>query len=152
MDTLWDARLPCARSMHRLRMSSFRLIIFAQVINQSRYNKSVDWYALGVLIFEMLTGVPPFHKDDSNMMALYQRIQQGPSCVHFPSEISLLAKDLILRLLDGDPTKRLGNLRKEGNDVFEHRWFQEVDWNKLRNREITAPYLPKIAGDGDASA
>ncbi|THH18692.1 hypothetical protein EW146_g2355 [Bondarzewia mesenterica] len=122
-----------------------------EVINQSRYNKSVDWYALGVLIFEMLTGLPPFHQPDDSPMNLYQRIQRGPSIIRFPA-INILAKDLILKFLESDPSKRFGNLHHGAGDVFDHPWFREVDWVKLKNREITAPYLPKVAGDGDASA
>jgi serine/threonine protein kinase len=122
-----------------------------QVINQSRYNKSVDWYALGVLIFEMLTGLPPFHRPDDSPMALYARIQSGPSCIRFPA-INILAKDLILKFLETDPSKRYGNLRNGAGDVFSHTWFQEVNWEKLRNRDIVAPYLPKVTGEGDASA
>ncbi|KAI0067576.1 kinase-like protein [Artomyces pyxidatus] len=122
-----------------------------EVINQCRYNKSVDWYALGVLIFEMLTGLPPFHRPDDSPMALYGRIQSGPACIRFPA-INILAKDLVLKFLEGNPSKRYGNLRHGAGDVFAHPWFREVDWEKLRNREITAPYLPKVAGEGDASA
>lgn len=54
--------------------------------------------------------------------------------------------------MEADPSKRYGNLHHGAGDVFAHRWFSEVDWEKLRNREIQAPYLPRIAGDGDASA
>lgn len=84
-------------------------------------------------------------------MALYARIQSGPACVRFPA-INILAKDLILKFLESDPSRRYGNLRHGAGDVFAHAWFKEVDWDKLRNREITAPYLPKVAGEGDASA
>ncbi|KAH8996832.1 kinase-like domain-containing protein [Lactarius akahatsu] len=122
-----------------------------EVINQSRYNKSVDWYALGVLIFEMLTGLPPFHRPEDSPMALYARIQSGPSCIRFPA-INILAKDLILKFLESNPSKRYGNLRNGAGDVFSHHWFREVDWEKLRNRDIVAPYLPKVTGEGDASA
>jgi len=122
-----------------------------EVINQSRYNKSVDWYALGVLIFEMLTGLPPFHRPDDSPMALYARIQSGPSCIRFPA-INILAKDLILKFLESNPSKRYGNLRNGAGDVFSHPWFREVNWEKLRNRDIVAPYLPKVTGEGDASA
>ncbi|KAI0317401.1 kinase-like domain-containing protein [Amylostereum chailletii] len=122
-----------------------------EVINQSRYNKSVDWYALGVLIFEMLTGLPPFHRSDTAPMHLYTRIQAGPSSIRWPA-INLLAKDIILKFLEGDPSKRFGNLQHGAGDVFAHPWFREVDWDKLRERRITAPYLPKVTSDGDASA
>lgn len=122
-----------------------------EVVSQQRYNKSVDWYALGVLIFEMLSGLPPYHHPDPNPVLLYERITQGPAFIKWPA-FNGLATDLILKLMESDPSKRYGNLRHGAGDVFGHPWFKEVDWEKLRAREITAPYLPKINGDGDASA
>ncbi|WRT66517.1 uncharacterized protein IL334_003476 [Kwoniella shivajii] len=95
-----------------------------------RYNKSVDWYALGVLVFEML-------------------IIAGK--VRYPSYFDPLAKELLKNLLVGDLTKRYGNLRAGSSDIFAHGWFAEVDWDKLYRREIPAPYVPKIEGEGDAS-
>ena len=118
---------------------------------QHRYNKSVDWYALGVLVFEMLSGLPPYHSPDTNHAILYEKITRGPRFIRWPA-FGANATDLILKLMEGDPSKRYGNLRHGAGDVFAHVWFREVDWDKLRNREITAPYLPKIQGDGDASA
>ncbi|KAJ3773356.1 kinase-like domain-containing protein [Lentinula raphanica] len=127
-----------------------------EIISQQRYNKSVDWYALGVLIFEMLTGLPPYHQAQGNPAILYEKITAGPAHIRWPSanneEFPLLAKDLIVKLMDTDPSKRYGNMQHGAGDVFAHPWFREVDWQKLCSREIVAPYLPKIAGDGDASA
>ncbi|KAJ7108428.1 AGC/PKA protein kinase [Mycena crocata] len=124
-----------------------------EVIGQQRYNKSVDWYALGILIYEMLFGLPPYHMAEPNHMILYDRIQAGPSKAAFPpAAFSDQAKDLIMRLMEGDPSKRFGNMRHGAADVFAHPWFREVDWTRLEAREITAPYLPRIAGEGDASA
>jgi len=122
-----------------------------EILGGGRYNKSVDWYALGVLIFEMLSGLPPFHEPDAAPMVLYEKISQGPTCIKWPA-FNQNATDLILKFMERDPSKRYGNLRHGAGDVFAHPWFREVDWEKLKNREITAPYLPKIAGDGDASA
>ncbi|KAJ8589626.1 kinase-like protein [Rhizopogon salebrosus TDB-379] len=122
-----------------------------EIIGQQRYNKSVDWYALGVLIFEMLSGLPPYHQPDHNPVVLYEKITRGPSFIRWPPFQSN-ATDLILKLMEGEPSKRYGNMRNGTDDVFTHPWFREVDWNKLSNREIIAPYLPKITGDGDASA
>jgi len=122
-----------------------------QIIGQQRYNKSVDWYALGVLIFEMLSGLPPFHQPDHNPVVLYEKITRGPAFIRWPPFHSN-ATDIILKLMESEPSKRYGNMRHGAGDVFAHPWFHEVDWDKLRNREITAPYLPKITGDGDASA
>ncbi|KAH9927799.1 kinase-like domain-containing protein [Fomitopsis serialis] len=122
-----------------------------EIIGNARYNKSVDWYALGVLTFEMLSGLPPFHEPDISPVKLYEKITVGPAYIKWP-DFHPNAKDLILKLMEADPSKRYGNLRHGAGDVFAHRWFSEVDWDKLRNREIQAPYLPRINGDGDASA
>ncbi|KAI0827697.1 kinase-like protein [Trametes gibbosa] len=122
-----------------------------EIIGNARYNKSVDWYALGVLIFEMLSGLPPFHEPDISHVLLYEKITQGPSCVKWPA-FHPNATDLILKFMERDPSKRFGNMQHGAGDVFAHPWFREVDWKKLLNREITAPYLPRIASDGDASA
>ncbi|KAH7911373.1 kinase-like domain-containing protein [Hygrophoropsis aurantiaca] len=122
-----------------------------EIISQQRYNKSVDWYALGVLIFEMLSGLPPYHQQDHNPVLLYEKITRGPTFIRWPA-FQPYATDLILKLMEGDPSRRYGNLRHGAGDVFAHPWFREVDWDKLRNRDITAPYLPRINGDGDASA
>ena len=62
-----------------------------------------------------------------------------------------MAKELLRNLLVGDLSKRYGNLRNGSSDIFAHGWFAEVDWDKLYRREIPAPYVPKIAGEGDAS-
>lgn len=113
----------------------------------------MDWYALGVLIFEMLSGLPPFHQQEPNPVQLYEKISKGPKAItRWPTFFNVNATDLILKLMEGDPSKRYGNLKHGAGDVFAHPWFREVDWEKLRRREIMAPYLPKIESDGDASA
>ena len=122
-----------------------------KIIGQQRYNKSVDWYALGVLIFEMLSGLPPYHQPEANPVLLYEKITRGPAYIRWPA-FKEHATDLILKLMEGDASKRYGNMRHGAGDVFAHPWFREVDWVKLAAREITAPYLPKMASDGDASA
>lgn len=99
----------------------------------------------------MLSGLPPYHQPDGNPVLLYEKIVQGPSHIRWPN-FNPNATDLILKLMDSDPSKRYGNLQHGAGDVFAHVWFKEVDWEKLFKREITAPFLPRINGDGDASA
>ncbi|GAA5918181.1 hypothetical protein JCM8208_004052 [Rhodotorula glutinis] len=113
------------------------------------YNKSVDWYALGVLMFEMLAGYPPFFTEDSNPMRLYEKIIAGK--IRYPAYFTPEAKDLLKSLLTNDITKRFGNLANGSRDIFGHVWFQEVDWERLYRKEIPAPYVPKVDGDWDAS-
>lgn len=100
----------------------------------------------------MLSGLPPYHQAEANPVALYEKITQGPQYIRFPAAFNANVTDLILKLMESDPSKRYGNMRHGAGDVFAHPWFREVDWDKLATREITAPYLPKINGDGDASA
>ncbi|TEB38119.1 kinase-like protein [Coprinellus micaceus] len=123
-----------------------------EIVSQQRYNKSVDWYALGVLIYEMLSGLPPYHQQVPHHIELYEKIMQGPRYIRWPTAFNENATDLILKLMESDPSRRYGNLRHGAGDVFAHPWFKEVDWDKLGRREIMAPYLPRITGEGDASA
>ncbi|KAK0212215.1 kinase-like domain-containing protein [Desarmillaria ectypa] len=126
--------------------------IAPEVLLQGRYGKGVDWYALGVLIFEMLYGLPPYHQPDNNTMILYERIGRGPLHIQWPAGFSEIAKDLIIHLMDVEPTKRYGNLLNGARDIFGHCWFAEVEWNKMAKREFTPPYMPQMTGEGDASA
>lgn len=71
--------------------------------------------------------------------------------MRYPTYFDPLAKELLKNLLIGDLTKRYGNLHAGSADIFGNGWFAEVDWDKLYRREIPAPYVPKIDGEGDAS-
>ncbi|KAH7093837.1 kinase-like protein [Auriculariales sp. MPI-PUGE-AT-0066] len=122
-----------------------------EIVEGKLYNKSVDWYALGILIFEMLAGFPPFFTTDPqpNPFKLYELIVAGN--VVYPTYFDARAHDLIKRFITADATERYGNLKYGAKDIFAHAWFGEVPWEKLYKKEIPAPYVPKIDGDGDAS-
>lgn len=122
-----------------------------EIVLQQRYTRSVDWYALGVLIFEMLTGFPPYYQPERNTNILYERILQGPAFIRWPA-FQPHATDIILKLMESDPVKRYGKVDYGAGDVFTHPWFSEVDWDRLYCRKIAAPYLPKLKSEGDASA
>ena len=87
----------------------------------------------------MLSGLPPFHQPDANPVLLYEKIARGPAYIKWPTAFSPLATDLILKLMESDPSKRYGNMRHGAGDVFSHDWFKEVDWDRLAAREIMAP-------------
>jgi protein kinase A len=122
-----------------------------EIVASSPYNKSVDWYALGVLIYEMLAGYPPFFTESTNPVTLYQRISLGVQSVQFPTSLNPLAVDLIQRFMTSDVSERYGNLKHGVEDIFAHPWFAEVGWQKLLKRDIIAPYIPCIVGEGDSS-
>ncbi|KAI9228198.1 MAG: camp-dependent protein kinase C subunit [Piptocephalis tieghemiana] len=118
-----------------------------EIIQSKGYGKAVDWYSLGILIFEMLAGYPPFYDEDH--FKLYEKILVGR--IRWPPHIDPNAKDLIKRLLAADLSKRYGNLRNGVMDIKKHKWFADVDWRRMRRREIAPPIVPVVRGDGDCS-
>lgn len=120
-----------------------------EVVSNKGYNKSVDWWSLGILIYEMLCGYTPFW-DGGSPMKIYENILKGK--VKYPPHINAEAQDLLERLITHDLTKRLGNLYGGSQDVKNHPWFAEVTWDRLARKDIDAPYTPPVkAGAGDAS-
>ncbi|KAL5351340.1 cAMP-dependent protein kinase catalytic subunit [Pseudogymnoascus australis] len=120
-----------------------------EVVSSKGYNKSVDWWSLGILIFEMLCGYTPFW-DGGSPMKIYENILKGK--VKYPPYIQPPAQDLLQQLITADLTKRLGNLHGGAEDVKKHAWFAEVTWDRLAKKDIDAPYVPPVkAGVGDAS-
>ncbi|GAA6055635.1 hypothetical protein JCM3770_003390, partial [Rhodotorula araucariae] len=118
-----------------------------EIITATGHGAAADWWALGVLLFELLAGYPPFFAE--NPLEIYEKILQGKYGV--PRIIDPLAKDLIRRLLTADLTKRLGNLKGGAEDVKNHPWFEGVDWEAVARREIRAPIIPLTTSPGDAS-
>ncbi|KAK8055463.1 hypothetical protein PG993_000690 [Apiospora rasikravindrae] len=120
-----------------------------EVVSNKGYNKSVDWWSLGILIYEMLCGYTPFW-DSGSPMKIYENILRGK--VKYPQYINPDAQNLLQSLITHDLTKRLGNLYNGPQDVKNHPWFAEVTWDRLLRKDIDAPYTPPVkAGAGDAS-
>jgi len=118
-----------------------------EIVLSKGYGKAVDWYALGVLIYEMLIGVPPFYHE--NQHRLYDNIVKQP--VRFPDNIDAVARDLLEGLLEKNPTKRLGVLANGAQDIKMHPWYRDVRWDLLLDLRIKAPYKPRVTHPGDSS-
>ncbi|CAL5219420.1 g1249 [Coccomyxa viridis] len=108
------------------------------------YNTSVDWWGLGVLLYVLLTGRQPFSspKTDDPMVVM-RRIVDDNWHVKYPPYLSAPAKDLISRLLERKPTRRLGMLNGRATDIKRHKWFDGLDWDALEARKMEPPRLPK---------
>lgn len=120
-----------------------------EVVSSKGYNKSVDWWSLGILIFEMLCGFTPFW-DSGSPVKIYENILRGR--IKYPPYLHPDAVNLLSQLITADLTKRLGNLHGGPDDVKNHPWFAEVTWDRLARKDIDAPYVPPIrGGQGDAS-
>lgn len=106
-----------------------------EIILSKGYNKAVDWWALGVLIYEMAAGYPPFFADQP--IQIYEKIVSGK--VKFPSHFSNELKDLLKNLLQVDLTKRYGNLKNGVADIKNHKWFGSTDWVAIYQRKVLPP-------------
>jgi len=123
-----------------------------EIILSKGHGKAVDWWASGILIYEMLAGYPPFYDDDP--LGIYQKVLEGK--VKFPWHFDRHSKDLIKKLLTADLTKRLGNLKAGADDVKKHKWFTactpSTDFEVLLAGKGEAPIKPEISdGEGDTS-
>jgi protein kinase A len=116
--------------------------ISPEVLLNKGHSTPTDWWSLGIFIYEMLVGYPPFIADTT--MGIYQKIIQGK--VYFPStkSVSVEAKFLIRNLLTSDLTKRFGNLREGVDDIKFCDWFNGVKWNQILEKKVEAPFIPSL--------
>ncbi|ROW10559.1 hypothetical protein VMCG_01931 [Cytospora schulzeri] len=119
-----------------------------EVIHNKGHTTAVDWWALGILIYEFLTGYPPFWHQ--NPIEIYKQIVEKP--VVFPQEppISPEAKDIIKSFCNTDRSRRLGNVSGGAQKVKDHPFFRGVDWDDVYNRRHKGPIIPPIRFPGDA--
>lgn len=117
-----------------------------EIIQSKGHNKAVDWWALGILIYEMLAGYPPFF--DENPFAIYEKILMRK--VEWPRpSLDATAKDLLNKLLAKDRTKRFGNMKNGAEDVKRHRFFKSIDWEDVYERKLKPPIVPRVSYEGD---
>ncbi|GLD94151.1 hypothetical protein PINS_up002762 [Pythium insidiosum] len=121
--------------------------IAPEVLLNKGHGKGVDWWTLGILMYEMLAGQPPFCDDDP--MGIYQQILSGK--LNFPRFFDRNAKALIKRLLTADLTKRYGCLKSGVEDIKKHKFFSGVNWEDLLARKGAAPIIPKVGTGNDTS-
>ncbi|XP_050312709.1 cAMP-dependent protein kinase catalytic subunit alpha-like [Anthonomus grandis grandis] len=116
-----------------------------EIILSQGYNKSVDYWSYGVLIFEMNAGYAPFFAKDP--MRLYEKIVSGKyTC---PPAFSKSLKDLLSNILMVDRSKRFGLLKNGVKDIKGHDWFKNTDFDQILSRKVVPAYVPKVDGETD---
>jgi len=121
--------------------------IAPEVLLNKGHGKPVDWWTLGILIYEMIVGYPPFVDEDP--MGIYQKILSGK--IVFPKMFDKNAKGLVKKLLTADLGKRYGNLKNGVEDIKQHKWFKEINWQALIDKELPAPFKPSTKSPTDTS-
>uniref|UniRef100_A0A8C7VGW6 protein kinase C n=1 Tax=Oncorhynchus mykiss TaxID=8022 RepID=A0A8C7VGW6_ONCMY len=118
-----------------------------EVLTDDNYTRAVDWWGMGVLIFEMLVGESPFPGEDEEEVfdSIVNDDVQYPGCLS-PDSISIIQK-----LLKRNPEKRLGAGEGDANEVKEEKFFKTIDWDALLAKKVKPPFLPKIKESVDVS-
>ncbi|KAJ0001510.1 hypothetical protein NQD34_006530 [Periophthalmus magnuspinnatus] len=118
-----------------------------EVLTDTSYTRAVDWWGLGVLIYEMLVGESPFPGDDEE--EVFDSIVNDE--VRYPRFLSTEAIGIMRRLLRRNPERRLGSGEKDAEDVKKQPFFRGVDWEALLQRKPPPPFVPTIQGKEDVS-
>ncbi|OAD52985.1 RAC serine/threonine-protein kinase [Eufriesea mexicana] len=111
-----------------------------EVLEDNDYGRAVDWWGVGVVMYEMICGRLPFYNKDHEKLFTLIVMEE----VRFPRTISNEAKDML-----GDPSKRLGGGPNDAKEIMDHAFFSSIDWSDLVQKKIPPPFKPQVTSDTD---
>ncbi len=114
-----------------------------EVLHQRGFGKSAVWWSFGTLLYEMMTGLPPFYNASTNLLMIEERPLMEEIPLHLPKYLSKAARSIFLGLLERDSKKRLGSSDKDALEIEQHVFYADIDWLKLYKKEIKPPFEAK---------
>ncbi|KAH3683774.1 hypothetical protein WICPIJ_005249 [Wickerhamomyces pijperi] len=118
-----------------------------EILKEQSYSRAVDWWAYGVLLYQMLLGKSPFRGEDED--EIFNAIMTDEPL--FPIQMASEAVGLLESLLDKDPVTRLGAGPKDALEVMAHPYFENVNFDDILKKKVPPPYVPKTENDEDVS-
>uniref|UniRef100_A0A8C6YJK8 non-specific serine/threonine protein kinase n=2 Tax=Elapinae TaxID=42168 RepID=A0A8C6YJK8_NAJNA len=116
-----------------------------EVLEDNDYGRAVDWWGLGVVMYEMMCGRLPFYSQDHERLFELILLEE----IRFPRTLSPEAKALLAGLLKKDPKQRLGGGPNDAKEVMEHRFFAAVNWQDVVQKKLTPPFKPQVTSEID---
>jgi serine/threonine protein kinase len=161
---LWYCGLSCSRLEDKFLFFLLIFFYYTEVIQNRGHHKASDWWALGILIYEMLAGnkkefffkenvffiylgYPPFY--DNDQFVTYQKILSGK--IDFPRHFDYAAKQVLRKLLNIDQSQRLGSAKNGGDEIKREQWFVGVSWEDIYYRKVEPPIKPIVTSPGDTA-
>jgi serine/threonine protein kinase len=118
-----------------------------ELIASTGHTNAVDWWTLGILTFELMSGQPPF--ESAYPMQIYSKVMKGINKVPFPVKCQGPVGDLIKAFLKKEPSERIAMRPGGVRNIKEHRWYQDFDWASMESGTLEGPYKPKVKSKKD---
>ncbi|KAI9537189.1 RAC-beta serine/threonine-protein kinase [Dissostichus eleginoides] len=116
-----------------------------QVLEDNDYGRAVDWWGLGVVMYEMMCGRLPFYNQDHER--LFELILMEE--IRFPKNLAPEAKALLAGLLKKDPKQRLGGGPDDAKEVMSHKFFTSINWQDVLEKKLIPPFKPQVTSETD---
>lgn len=116
-----------------------------EVLEDNDYGRAVDWWGIGVVMYEMMCGRLPFYNRDHDVLFTLILVEE----VKYPRTLSPEARDLLAGLLIKDPSKRLGGGPDDAQAIMKHAFFSSINWSDLVQKKIPPPFKPQVSSETD---
>eukprot|EP00928_Gymnodinium_smaydae_P063671 TRINITY_DN47180_c0_g1_i1.p1 TRINITY_DN47180_c0_g1~~TRINITY_DN47180_c0_g1_i1.p1 ORF type:complete len:866 (-),score=151.61 TRINITY_DN47180_c0_g1_i1:100-2649(-) len=118
-----------------------------EVIASTGHTRAVDWWATGILVFELMAGRTPFASESSE--TIYSRIARGIKAVAFPKRLAGPCENLVRAMCHHSPSERLAMRQGGAINVKRHQWLESIDWYAMERQAVAPPYVPQVASAKD---